>query len=116
MSYHLRSLPTGRRSSVSGASDVKENFKVVVRIRPSLDREVKARATKCVSCDSVNHTVTIVKPSERNSDIGSRSRLSIDAQDFGERLSIMDKMNTHCFTYDSVFDPGLADSRLINSN
>ena len=95
-----------RRSSVTGVNDVKENFKVVIRIRPSLDREVKARATKCVSCDNVHHTVTIVKPSERRS-VGSSRLLSIDAQDFGERLSIMDKMNTHSFTYDSVFDPGL---------
>lgn len=112
MSYRFRSLPTGRRSSASGVSDVKENFKVVVRIRPSLDREIKARATKCVSCDNVNQTVTIVKPSERRPASASSSRLlSIDADDFGQRLSIMDKMNSHIFTYDSVFDPGLVGSR-----
>ena len=85
-------------------ADVKENFKVVVRIRPSLDREFKARATKCVTCDNVNQTVTIVKPSERRP--SSSKLLSIDADDFGQRISLMDKMNSHSFTYDCVFDPG----------
>ncbi|XP_062507660.1 uncharacterized protein LOC134184072 isoform X2 [Corticium candelabrum] len=115
MSYHHKSLSTGRRSSLGGVAmaDVKENFKVVVRIRPSLDREFKARATKCVTCDNVNQTVTIVKPSERRP--SSSKLLSIDADDFGQRISLMDKMNSHSFTYDCVFDPGTTQRQLYEA-
>eukprot|EP00118_Oscarella_pearsei_P004764 m.20793 g.20793 ORF g.20793 m.20793 type:complete len:1170 (+) comp28085_c0_seq1:96-3605(+) len=100
-------MATRRRPSITGrgvpSGDIKQNFKVGVRIRPSLAREKKAKSVQCVAWDSANDTVIISKPSERRS--GSSSLLTIDVSDFGERLSVSDKFNTQSFTYDQIFDP-----------
>lgn len=75
-----------------------DNFKVAVRVRPKLHREVASGSTQCVVVDSKLNNVIVSKPLIKG---GAASRIGIE--DFGE-LVRSDSSQLRSYTFDIVFD------------
>ncbi|XP_064386094.1 uncharacterized protein LOC135334732 isoform X2 [Halichondria panicea] len=92
---------SGRKDAAKG-----DNFRVAVRVRPLIAREIKSNTGECVLVSPEGNAVTVNKPESRR----RQSQIGID--DFGE-LVRSDTNNTHNFFYDIVFSPNSTQDQIF---
>ncbi|PNW79448.1 hypothetical protein CHLRE_09g415450v5 [Chlamydomonas reinhardtii] len=95
----------GLYQQASGEGSASENFKVVVRIRPPLRRELQGTGLRAYQC------TTAVEPGDRNI-ILSENLPAVISQHGG----ITDLYNTYRFTFDCVYDQQCPQERVYRQS
>ncbi|GLC37088.1 hypothetical protein PLESTM_000539500 [Pleodorina starrii] len=95
--YSVDTHDDGLYQQASGAGSTSENFKVVVRIRPPLPRELRGTGLRAYQC------TTAVEPGDRNV-ILSENLLAVVNQQGSMVADGGALYNTYRFTFDCVYD------------
>ncbi|KAL5506186.1 hypothetical protein EMCRGX_G007780 [Ephydatia muelleri] len=90
--------PAAAKKKASVGSKAADNFRVVVRVRPLLQK-----LPACAVADEEQKSVTVTKPGKKK---------QIDVEDFREIVGA-DANQTHVFTFDEVFGPSAAQGSIF---